>query len=290
MLAMLRQIALCVLFLCRALAADSYEQALAAFQAGRFEDALLLLNKLGADKSDVSALQNLKALSLAELKRFPEALQATRRAQELAPDNASYAYNHGLILFENRDYKGARDIFLAAIARFGASTRLLSGLGETLFRLNEFEEAEKRLRQATALEPASAAPWIVAARLYYAIGDRDNFRAAAEKAFALDPQNSQACYYYGLWLLEQAGKPADGARYIQKSVALDPRFGEGLRTWGRILAEQERWEEAGRNFEQALAMEPADAQSLFLLSRVYRKLGQQDKAERALSRYRALKK
>ena len=155
------------------------------------------------------------------------------------------------------------------------------------FQDNAMREPE---RQATALEPASAAPWIVAARLYYAIGDRENFRAAAEKAFALDPQSGQACYYYGLWLLEQAGKPADGAHYIQKSIVLYPRFGEGLRTWGRILAEQERWEEAARNFEQALALEPADAQALFLLSRVYRKLGQEDKAERALSRYRALKK
>jgi len=271
-------------------AADSYEQALAAFQAGRFDDALSRLSKLGADNSDVPAVQNLKALASAELKRFPEALQAIRRAQELAPDNPSYTYNHGLILFENRDYEGARDVFLAAIARFGASTRLLSGLGETLFRLNEFEEAEKRLRQATALEPASVAPWIVAARLYYAIGDRENFGDAAEKAFALDPQNGQACYYYGMWLLEQAGKPADGALYIEKSIALDPRFGEGLRTWGRILAQQERWEEAARTFEQTLALDPADPESLFLLARVYRKLDQQDKAERALSRYRALKK
>ena len=59
---MLRQTALCVLFLCRAVAADSYEQALAAFQAGRFDDALSRLNKLGADNSDVPAVQNLKAL------------------------------------------------------------------------------------------------------------------------------------------------------------------------------------------------------------------------------------
>jgi Flp pilus assembly protein TadD len=288
---MLRQTALYAFSLCRALAADSYEQALAAFQAGRFEDALSRLTELGADKSDVPAVQNLKALASAELKRFPEALQAMRRAQELAPDNPSYAYNHGLVLFENRDYQGARDVFVLAITRFGATTRLLSGLGETLFRLNEFEEAEKRLGQATALEPDSAAPWVVAAGLYYAIGDRENFRAAAEKAFALElPQNSLACYYYGLWLVEQAGKPADGARYIQRGIALDPRFSEGLRMWGQILAEQERWGEAARDFEQALALEPADAQSLFLLSRVYRKLGQQDKAERALSRYRALKK
>src|SRR5207302_11036164 len=152
--------------------------------------------------------------------------------------------------------------------RFGADARLLSGLGETLFRLNEFEEAEKRLRQAAALEPDSAAPWIVAARLYYAIGDRENFGDAAQKSFVLDPQNGQACYYYGLWLLEQAGKPADGALYIQKSIALDPRFGEGLRTWGRILAKQERWEQAARTFEQALALEPGERSPCFCC-RVY---------------------
>src|SRR4051794_2895202 len=144
--AMLRHVAACLLFVCSAVPADPYQEAVAAFQAGRFSDALSILGQLGMDKSNTSAVQNLKALAAVELRRYPEALDSIRRARELAPDNPSYAYNHGLILSEARDFTAAKQVFLNALTRFGLNVRLLSGLGETLLRLNEFEEAEKRLR------------------------------------------------------------------------------------------------------------------------------------------------
>jgi tetratricopeptide (TPR) repeat protein len=287
---MVRHVAVYLLFVCSAVAADLYQEAVAAFQTGRFSDALSILDQLGMDNSNMPAVENLKALAAVELRRYPEALNSIRRALELAPQNPSYAYNHGLILFEARDFMAAKQVFLSALTRFGPNVRLLSGLGETLLRLNEFDEAEKRLRQAAELEPSNAVPRVVAARLYYAIGDRENFRAAAERALSLDPENGEACYYYGLLLIEQAGKPAEGARYIQKSIERDPRFIEGWRAWARILAGQERWGEAARSYERALALDPTDAQSLFLLSRAYRKLGQEQKADEALVRYGALKR
>ena len=188
---MLRHVAACLLIVCSAVPADTYQEAVAAFQAGRFSDALSILGQLGMDNSNTPAVQNLKALAAVELSRYPEALNSIRRARELAPDNPSYAYNHGLILFEARDFSAAKQVFLNALTRFGLNVRLLSGLGETLLRLNEFDEAEKRLRQAAELEPSNAAPRVVAARLYYAIGDRENFRAAAERAFLLDPENGK---------------------------------------------------------------------------------------------------
>src|SRR5262249_37866380 len=113
--------------------------------------------------------------------------------------------------------------------------------------------------------------------------------AAAVRALTLDPENFQACYYYGLWLVEQGGKAGEGANYIRKSVELQPRFGEGLRTLGRILYGQDRWEDAARSYERALALDPADMQSLFLLSRAYRRMGEDAKAKGALDRLRTLK-
>ena len=187
-----------------------------------------------------------------------------------------------------QDFEEAKRVFLATIRRLAPTARLLSGLGETLFRLNQFDEAEKRLREAIELEPASVAPHLVLAKLYHAIGDRDKFGAAASQAIALDPQNYQTCFYYGLWLLEYGGKTAQGAAYIRKSIELRPRFGEGLKMWGRILSQEGRWEEAARCYERAIALDPDDAQSVFLLSRAYRKLGEREKAEQAIARYRTL--
>jgi Tfp pilus assembly protein PilF len=268
---------------------DAYREALTAYQAGRFADVVNLLES-SRTEADPAAIHNLKALALAELKRYSEAVTSIRRARELAPGNARYAYNHGLILFEAREYAGARAVYNDAIQRLGESSSLLSALGETLLRLNEFDEAEKRLQRSLAIDPANASAWVIAARLYYSIGDQESFAKAAQTGFLLAPQNAQACYYHGLYLIEQAGRRADGAAQIRKSTELDSAFAEGFRTWGRILLEQKQWEEAVRSLERAVVIAPDDTQSLFLLSKVYRYIGQSDKADDVLERYLSLKR
>ena len=105
-------------------------------------------------------------------------------------------------------------------------------------------------------EPAAIAPWIVLTKLYYTIADRPNFQSAAGKAITLAPENYQACYYYGLWLIEHAGKLLEGARYIQKSIVLQPRFADGLRMQAQLQARQENWEAAARTYERILLWNP----------------------------------
>jgi tetratricopeptide (TPR) repeat protein len=286
--AILRQLGIWLALACCGVAGDPYQEALRAFSSERFDAAILILQGMGAGQSDVAPVQNLKALTLAELRRYPEALSSIRRARELAPANSNYAYNHALILFDMKDYEAAKRAFQDAIKQFGATTPLLSGLGDALLTLNEFEQAEKCLRQAITGELNGIAPWIVLTKLYYTIADRPNFQSAAEKTIVLAPENYQACYYYGLWLIEHAGKVLEGTRYIQKSIELQPRFVDGLRMQAQLQARQTNWEAAARTYQRILVLEPDDRQSLFLLYRTYQRLGQIEKAEHTLSRYRAL--
>ena len=285
---MLRHVALWLIMTSTALGADLYDQAVAAFRAGQFDAAIGFIERLDSKQSDTPSVQNLKALACIETKRYPEALQAIGRARALDPRNPNYAYNHGLILLEKREFPESRKVFFDALQQLGPDPRLLSGLGEALLELHEFAEAEKHLKRSVELAPSNLSAWIVLSRLHHSIGDGVNLARAARRALELNPDNAQACYYYGVYLTEYAAEPGEGARYIQRSVELDPHFVEGLRGWGRILANQQRWREVVGVLERAVALDSTDRQTLFVLSKAYRKAGEPAKADQALSRYRTL--
>jgi Flp pilus assembly protein TadD len=67
---------------------EIYQHAQDAFVEGRFADALTLLASLPKEESRRPAPYNLRALALAELGRYDEALAAKQRARELDPANA----------------------------------------------------------------------------------------------------------------------------------------------------------------------------------------------------------
>jgi tetratricopeptide (TPR) repeat protein len=270
------------------LLAATYETARAEFEQGRYEAALAALESLSPEAGGAAA-QNLKALALAQLRRYNEAIEAIARARRLDGNNLSYAYNAGLILYDAGRLEESSRVFEDALRRFGPSAPLLAGLGEVQFRSNRFAGAERSLQQALALEPRNLAARIVLARLFRATGQAERFEAAAREALAIDARNPQACYYYGLARLDAGDRPA-AVEYIRRSLDLQPGFAEALKSWGQLLGEDGKWGDALRAYEQAAHVDADDAETLYLLATAYRKTGQADKAAQALARYRERKR
>jgi tetratricopeptide (TPR) repeat protein len=268
----------------------SYELALKAFEQAQFEKVLSVLDNLPEAEAHRPAAFNLRAVALMKLHRFDEALAASQQAARLDPGNPNYAYNVGLMHLAKGDLPGAEDNFRQALQRFPQSSLLYEGWGETLFSMKRFKEAEAELHKAVELDPASADAEVGLAKLFYALGDHEQFGAAATKAFQLNPQKSLVCYYYGKHLIEDQKQFAQGAEYIRKSVMLAPEFVQGLIEWGEILSHSGHWDEAAETYERALGFEPDNVQVCYLLYRACRKSGKAEKAERALQKYQALSK
>jgi len=271
-----------------ALAEDSYFRAKAAFEAGQFEAALGWIGKLAPEEASRPAAQNLKSLALAELGRYPEALEASARARELDPQNQHYIYNAALILMSKGELAEAEQTFGRALERFPRSTVLHNGLGETLLRLNRFEDAEQALRKSVEIDPGAAQAQVLLARLYYALGERGKLGQAAARALERAPNDHQACYYYGLWLMDYEHREQEGAAWVEKSIQMAPQFVDGLKSWGQWLARRNQWREAAKAFERARSLAPRDAQLVYLLATAERKAGNRAAADELLKRYRGL--
>ena len=266
-------------------AQDYYQQAVAAFREARVEEAIALLGKLPDNEANRPAPHNLKAVALAQLGRYDEAMAANKLAQQLDPGNAHYAYNGGLIHFNRRDYPQAEQAFRRAIGRFPQAAALRQGLGETLIELERYQEAERTLREAVRVEPGSGPAHAVLAELFYLLGDGENLGATAKKAVDLAPNHYLGNYYYGKWLLEYEDRLPESADHLSKTVELNPRFAAGWRDWGQLLARQGQWAEAAEAYERAIAIDAHSERLFYLLSVAYRRLGQDRKATDALAQY-----
>jgi tetratricopeptide (TPR) repeat protein len=271
-------------------AEDSYHLANDAYKQGRFEEVLAHLDSLSPEDARRPASYNLRSLALAEMGRYAEALAANQRARGLDPNNPNYVYNAGLIYLSQDDFRSAEKVFQLGIQKFPRAPQLYQGLGDTLIKLNRFQEAEVVLRTASNIDPLNSAIFVLLSKLYSSLGDERQFGEAATKAIEYGPANYLACYYYGSWLIEFKSDLAQGADYISRSIKLQPRFSEGLKAWGHIQSRTAHWQGAACAYERALAADAHDLQLFYLLSIVYRKMGEDLKAKGALATYRKLMK
>lgn len=272
----------------RATGQDFYGEAVTAFQQGRFTDAIDLLALLPAPARERPASLNLKALALSGLRRYDEALTVSRKACDAEPTNANYLYNAGLILIAKKDFNAAERLFRSALERFPNTSKLYEGLGESQFVLYELTEAERSFRRAAELDPASGSAQVGLAKLFYAVGNREQLALAASRAIQLAPENYLACYYYGLWLAEYQNDASTAAQYFEKSIHLYPGFSSSLLSLGKLEAKKEHWLRAVELYERALAVDSQNRQLYFLAATAYRKLGSKDKAEWAMKQFQAL--
>jgi len=72
-------------------------------------------------------------------------------AAYLEPENFSYLYNLGLVLFENKRYVDAAPILEKALFLDSKNHELLNDLGVVYFKLEDYVNAEIKIRQAIAL-------------------------------------------------------------------------------------------------------------------------------------------
>jgi Flp pilus assembly protein TadD len=266
---------------------DEYTQAVAAFQAGRYQEVLTHLAAFNPRPGELPASYNLKALALMELHRFDEALAASEQARRLDPANVNYVFNAGMIYLARKDFHGAEALFRSSTQRFPNASRLYEGWGEALFAVRRFREAEAQFRKAADLDPESPSAQLALAKLYYTT-DREKLDAPAARAVQLAPDSYLAAYFYGVHLIEDRKDVINGRRYLEKTIALAPNFTDGLLAWADLLARDHDWAGAITACEKAMAADPADARVYYRLSSLYRKQGDREKAERALEKYKQL--
>jgi tetratricopeptide (TPR) repeat protein len=178
---------------------------------------------------------NLWALRLAlsnhlDGQRWEQALTLAERLTQLVPDDFSAEGGHA---FQARilGKLGRDDERLKVLRRIAEGEPSAMAVFQELIdhdsATGDWTAVSLHAARALALNPFLPAPQRALAEAAEATGDTATAVAARERLLRLDPGNA-ARHHYRLALLLRPGDPVRGKRHLLESLALAPRFREGL--------------------------------------------------------------
>ena len=194
--------------------------ALAAYDAGRFDDAKRLLNHISSRYENDFAVQEALGLSYAESGETIAALPHLAAAAAVRPKDAGAQSNLGAAYLQAKKLPEAVRTLTVAAALDGANPGVQADLGHALFLNGQPGPAAEALGKASRLRPEDndvRFDWAVAL-------DASHQSQAALDLLASFPATGRTAPVESLWgdVAEHAGHFQEAEQHMQQAARLDP--------------------------------------------------------------------
>jgi tetratricopeptide (TPR) repeat protein len=264
-----------------------------------------------------------RAQELFEQHKWQEALDELLLATTINPYNGGWFFNIGLTLDELGRHVEAIDAYRRALAIEPDDLQALQHLGNDLHETGQFDAAIKTFEQMEGVEPTFEPSYCGRILAYSELGNHEK----AEEMFYLArlyKEHCPACYYNigcslaarGLYdkavfcwtkTLDAAGNSPGAAGHAEVHVRIaealwnkgeleharqhfvlglrqDPGSTQTLLDLADLLIEMERWDEAGEKIRRAIELAPEDPASHFCYGRWLLHRGRDEQAIASLKR------
>jgi tetratricopeptide (TPR) repeat protein len=169
---------------------------------------------------------------------------------------------------------------------------MLTGLGAAWYSFGSYDEAARRLCEASDLNPKDAAPYLFMGKLQAVETKQSEAILERLARFAqLEPQNALADYYYAASLWKQRKSPDDMENdekiksLLENAVHLDPQLGLAYLELGIVYSQEKDIPKAISAFQSAIEATPQLEQAHYRLAQLYRQNGETPKAKAELQLY-----
>jgi|CXWL01.1.fsa_nt_gi tetratricopeptide (TPR) repeat protein len=228
------------------------------------------LRELRDDPGNTDLLFELAELTLASGK-LPAAAAKFEQIIELDPDHAAAYFALGSVLLQIGQPQAALDA-LESAAVAAEPDEMLHGLdaraGEALLLLGRFAEARIRLNKAVELAPNDSRLVTLLGDVLFKLKKGDAVGDCYRKALAIEPTSPIAHYRLGLCLLE-AGRPADALRHHLDALQSRSDFVEAMHASTLALLELGQWRRARIMVDRAISTK-SSPELLALRARLWR--------------------
>jgi tetratricopeptide (TPR) repeat protein len=221
---------------------------------------------------------------------YPSALEPTREALRLNPDDAESWLRLGALYLRLKRGGHAINTYRTASARFADRPEFLIGRGVVEEMLAKLPAAIAIYREVTHIFPHyEQGYWFLGQALIKAVLP-DEARATGRRLLALNPQSA-----YGHYLLAQAdwitpGGGQEAREHLVRALELDPRFAEAAILAGKVELRAGDPAKAIDFLRRAVEIDPQLEEAYFLLARAYRQSGDNKQAEIELAHFRRLRR
>jgi tetratricopeptide (TPR) repeat protein len=275
--------------------ARQYEVALAYKAKGDFARARAEVRKALAMADDAQGHRLLGELD-EQLNEPLEAVREYEKAVRTDPSEQNY-FEWGTELLLHKAAGSAVEVFTRGFSAHPNSARMLTGLGAALYSNGTWEEAARRLCEASDLEPADSAPYLFLGKIEKATpaplpcSEQKLARFAQEQ-----PGNALANYYYAIsiWKREKGSENPEGIKHaealLEKAVVIDPKLDEAYLQLGIVRSARGDFEQAIRDYKKAIEINPQLGEAHRQLGLAYQRTGEKVKAQEEFQAYEQAEK
>jgi predicted O-linked N-acetylglucosamine transferase (SPINDLY family) len=204
---------------------EELQRALVLRRAGRFQEAVAVLDGAVSMHPDAAALHNSLGSALREAGRLDDALAACQRAVALEPGFYEARFNVGNLLREKGFLAEAATAYRAAIGVAPGIAEIHNNLGNVLKEMGSAGEALDCYRQALILKPDFADALYNAAQLLRDTGQVEEAIGALRSVVEVQPGMVEAHYDLGN-LLKNRGDKAGALACYRNALQADPDYVE----------------------------------------------------------------
>jgi tetratricopeptide (TPR) repeat protein len=225
-----------------------------------------------------------------------DAVREYERAASLDPSEQNY-FEWGAELLLHKADQPAVEVFTKGSRMHPDSARTLAGLGAALYASGSYEEAARRLCEASDLQPRDSAPYLFLGKMQKsATALLPCTEEKLERFVREQPGNAWANYYLGLtlWKRDRASENLASLQQaealLEKAAALDPKFGEAYLQLGILHSGRGKFEQAVRDYKKAIEASPQLSEPHYRLGLAYRRIGETSQAEQEFRVYEQMEK
>jgi protein O-GlcNAc transferase len=224
--------------------AKDFQAAVAAQQAGRFEEAIAAYRRvIGREPTHDAAQANL-ATCLKNAGKMDEAVAQFQRAVKSPVAGAEVWFNFGNLLRDMGRVAEARQAYRKALEKQPGLqpasvnlARMLTAVATRLFHDGKAKEAEAAFRESMQLQPGFVDAHIGQGMALKDLGQRDEAIACWQRALSIAPNNAAAHNNLGA-IYRILKRPQDAVRHLRQAVALMPNDSMASANLAHALLEQ----------------------------------------------------
>lgn len=225
-----------------------------------------------ANPRNGTALYHLALLESASPEQMPDAIAHLRAAVQTAPDNPRFTVALARLLLEKDDAQGAM-LLLDRIHPTGqeAGERdLLLGIAMIIERGPA--KAIPALERAVIEDPTLPLSFNMLGFCYFTQGDMNKAAKAYAQASDLSPQTRLFAHSAAV-AFDRASDPEQATTYAARAVALPAANDKDHDLYGKLLANAGKRDDAIRELQAAIALNPNLEEAYYLLGRTYMQAG-----------------
>lgn len=213
---------------------------------------------------------------------FDGALQMLQEGLSLYPNAVELYVGLGYARLAREEFAWARRAFRRALTLDPTHEDAMVGMGETLLRLGQHEQALAYFHQVQTMGfDADVDLMLTMGRALYQEGLHSEARDIFAKAVSVRPDSSEAVAALG-YTLHRLGDEVEAGRHLRRALRLNPDLHEARVYLGHLLFDRGDWEAALREFERVPPAEQWDSLAVWRIIELKRSLWQMEAGDARL--------